>query len=87
MSALASSPFAQALTPTSDSENLARLNGTPIPPTDTVSTNDLYIKDAFLVFRALCKLSMKPLGTDRCVLARARLSQPRSPLSLAANVT
>ena len=28
------------------------------------STNDLYIKDAFLVFRALCKLSNKPLGSE-----------------------
>lgn len=47
------------------SENLARLNGTPIPTSDQVSENDLFIKDAFLVFRALCKLSMKPLGADR----------------------
>ena len=30
-----------------------------------VSANDLFIKDAFLVFRALCKLSMKPLGVER----------------------
>ncbi|GAA5897123.1 hypothetical protein JCM8208_003734 [Rhodotorula glutinis] len=45
-------------------ENLARLNGTPLQPSNVVSTNDLRIKDAFLVFRALCKLSMKPLGTD-----------------------
>ncbi|GAA99731.1 hypothetical protein E5Q_06434 [Mixia osmundae IAM 14324] len=29
-----------------------------------LSTNDLYIKDAFLVFRSLCKLSMKPLGSE-----------------------
>ncbi|GAA5875344.1 hypothetical protein JCM3774_005784 [Rhodotorula dairenensis] len=48
------------------SENLARLNGTPIPTTSApvISENDLFIKDAFLVFRALCKLSMKPLGAD-----------------------
>jgi brefeldin A-inhibited guanine nucleotide-exchange protein len=26
---------------------------------------DLFIKDAYLVFRALCKLTMKPLNTDR----------------------
>ncbi|GAA5850525.1 hypothetical protein JCM8547_001904 [Rhodosporidiobolus lusitaniae] len=44
------------------SENLAKLNGTTDLP--EISTNDLYIKDAFLVFRALCKLSMKPLGTE-----------------------
>ncbi|KAH9951731.1 hypothetical protein B0H21DRAFT_684859 [Amylocystis lapponica] len=29
-----------------------------------LSTNDLFIKDAFLVFRALCKLTMKPLNTE-----------------------
>ncbi|QRV91209.1 Sec7 guanine nucleotide exchange factor [Ceratobasidium sp. AG-Ba] len=29
-----------------------------------ISNNDLFIKDAFLVFRALCKLTMKPLGSD-----------------------
>ncbi|KAK4049463.1 guanine nucleotide exchange protein for ADP-robosylation factor [Microbotryomycetes sp. JL221] len=33
-------------------------------PTAFVSKNDLYVKDAFLVFRALCKLSMKPLGVE-----------------------
>ncbi|GAA5886120.1 hypothetical protein JCM6882_004271 [Rhodosporidiobolus microsporus] len=43
-------------------ENLAKLNGAPLLP--EVSDNDLFIKDAFLVFRALCKLSMKPLGTE-----------------------
>lgn len=31
-----------------------------------MSTAELFVKDAFLVFRALCKLSMKPLGTERC---------------------
>ncbi|KZT72494.1 Sec7-domain-containing protein [Daedalea quercina L-15889] len=29
-----------------------------------LSTNDVFIKDAFLVFRALCKLTMKPLNTE-----------------------
>lgn len=33
--------------------------GRPIP------TEQLFVKDAFLVFRALCKLTMKPLVTDR----------------------
>jgi brefeldin A-inhibited guanine nucleotide-exchange protein len=33
-------------------------------PIRFMSKNDLYVKDAFLVFRALCKLSMKPLGAD-----------------------
>ena len=32
-----------------------------------LSTNDLFIKDAFLVFRALCKLTMKPLNSERQV--------------------
>ncbi len=30
-----------------------------------LSTRELFIKDAFLVFRALCKLTMKPLLTER----------------------
>lgn len=34
-------------------------NGRPIP------SEELFVKDAFLVFRALCKLSMKPLVTER----------------------
>ncbi|PWN50495.1 hypothetical protein IE53DRAFT_368864 [Violaceomyces palustris] len=29
-----------------------------------MSTSELFVKDAFLVMRALCKLSMKPLGAD-----------------------
>ncbi|KAK0190769.1 hypothetical protein F5146DRAFT_1137595 [Armillaria mellea] len=29
-----------------------------------MTLNDLFIKDAFLVFRALCKLTMKPLNTE-----------------------
>ncbi|KAG8996852.1 guanine nucleotide exchange protein for ADP-robosylation factor [Tulasnella sp. JGI-2019a] len=29
-----------------------------------ITTNDLFIKDAFLVFRALCKLTMKPLNNE-----------------------
>lgn len=33
--------------------------GRPIP------TEELFVKDAFLVFRALCKLSMKSLVTER----------------------
>ncbi|GAA6038174.1 hypothetical protein JCM8097_005777 [Rhodosporidiobolus ruineniae] len=45
-------------------ENLAKLNGVPLVPSFEVSRNDMYIKDAFLVLRALCKLSMKPLGAE-----------------------
>ncbi|KAG8926398.1 guanine nucleotide exchange protein for ADP-robosylation factor [Tulasnella sp. 418] len=29
-----------------------------------ITTNDLFVKDAFLVFRALCKLTMKPLNAE-----------------------
>ncbi|CAG8473492.1 8719_t:CDS:10 [Cetraspora pellucida] len=32
--------------------------------TNTVNRDDLYVKDAFLVFRALCKLSMKPMSAE-----------------------
>ncbi|KAI0638023.1 hypothetical protein C8Q77DRAFT_1047692 [Trametes polyzona] len=34
------------------------------PPHRQLSTNDLFFKDAFLVFRALCKLTMKPLNSE-----------------------
>jgi hypothetical protein len=33
-----------------------------------LTVNDLFIKDAFLVFRALCKLTMKPLNSERFVI-------------------
>jgi brefeldin A-inhibited guanine nucleotide-exchange protein len=36
-------------------------------PTKQLSLQDLFVKDAFLVFRALCKLTMKPLNTERSV--------------------
>ena len=32
-----------------------------------LTIKDLFIKDAFLVFRAMCKLTMKPLNTERHV--------------------
>ncbi|KAH8105009.1 Sec7-domain-containing protein [Phellopilus nigrolimitatus] len=35
-----------------------------IYPNHAISTNDLFVKDAFLVFRALCKLTMKNLNTE-----------------------
>lgn len=34
-------------------------------PSRPISTAELFVKDAFLVFRALCKLTMKPLLTER----------------------
>jgi brefeldin A-inhibited guanine nucleotide-exchange protein len=37
-----------------------------VPPPHELTTNDLFIKDSFLVFRALCKLTMKPVTTERC---------------------
>ncbi len=36
-------------------------------PSRPISTGELFVKDAFLVFRALCKLTMKPLLTERSV--------------------
>lgn len=33
-----------------------------------LTQNDMFIKDAFLVFRALCKLTMKPLNNERLYL-------------------
>jgi hypothetical protein len=36
-----------------------------------LTENDLFVKDAFLVFRALCKLTMKPLNTERWGLSAA----------------
>ncbi|EIW61429.1 Arf family guanine nucleotide exchange factor SEC7 [Trametes versicolor FP-101664 SS1] len=33
-------------------------------PLRELTTNDMFIKDAFLVFRALCKLTMKPLNSE-----------------------
>jgi len=35
-----------------------------------MSQQELFVKDAFLVLRALCKLSMKPLTAERCVTTR-----------------
>lgn len=40
-----------------------REDGTQIVPTP-MDAPDLLVKDAFLVLRALCKLSMKPLGSE-----------------------
>jgi hypothetical protein len=31
----------------------------------SLTTKDLFLKDAFLVFRAMCKLTMKPLNAER----------------------
>ncbi|ETW75591.1 hypothetical protein HETIRDRAFT_391221 [Heterobasidion irregulare TC 32-1] len=33
------------------------------PPAHTMTINDLFLKDAFLVFRSMCKLTMKPLSS------------------------
>lgn len=37
------------------------------PTGNRVTQRDLFVKDAYLVFRALCKLTMKPLNTERSV--------------------
>ena len=44
-----------------------RMNGSGIHR--SLSTDDLFLKDAFLVFRAMCKLTMKPLNTERYALS------------------
>jgi brefeldin A-inhibited guanine nucleotide-exchange protein len=46
-----------------------------------MSTNDLFIKDAFLVFRAMCKLTMKPLNTERHAHSPPSASSRLEPIS------
>ena len=57
-----------------DTKELPRFNLNSTPPPDDIdsermtrdlSIQDMFTKDAYLVFRALCKLSMKPLITER----------------------
>lgn len=47
---------------------------TPAPETQQTfySLNELHTKDAYLVFRALCKLGMKPLGVERYAMRKKR---------------
>ena len=40
-----------------------------------MSIKDMFVKDAFLVFRALCKLTMKPLNNEMYVYSMS-LSLP-----------
>ncbi|KAG8874344.1 guanine nucleotide exchange protein for ADP-robosylation factor [Tulasnella sp. 331] len=47
--------------PSSGAQSVARK---PVSGSVQITTNDLFIKDAFLVFRALCKLTMKPLNNE-----------------------
>lgn len=46
----------------------------PSTPTPFYNLNELHTKDAYLVFRALCKLGMKPLGVERWVLRTVSLA-------------
>jgi hypothetical protein len=39
-----------------------------------MTTHDLFIKDAFLVFRALCKLTMKALNNERLAFSLVHAS-------------
>lgn len=39
-----------------------------------MNIQDYYVKDAFLIFRAFCKLSMKPLGAERYLLIYSSLT-------------
>ena len=59
----------------SDGENPLEGEGNTLPdaPPHELTTNDLFIKDAFLVFRALCKLTMKPVTTERCAYSRSNM--------------
>ncbi|KAJ7781264.1 hypothetical protein B0H16DRAFT_1497677 [Mycena metata] len=55
--------------PVSAPESVAGRSSAEAPSTDDadhgeLTINDLFIKDAFLVFRALCKLTMKPLNNE-----------------------
>jgi len=52
--------------PMDESEGNLDALGRPIP------TEDLFVKDAFLVFRALCKLSKEPLVTETSVAPLSR---------------
>ena len=41
-----------------------------------MTINDLFLKDAFLVFRSMCKLTMKPLNTERFALSSSHHITP-----------
>ncbi|TXT13291.1 hypothetical protein VHUM_00658 [Vanrija humicola] len=51
-------PVQPPAAPAGDGDDVLDHQGRPIP------TDELFVKDAFLVFRALCKLSMKSLVTE-----------------------
>jgi brefeldin A-inhibited guanine nucleotide-exchange protein len=48
-----------------------------------MTTRDLFIKDAFLVFRALCKLTMKTLNSERLYFLSLTLNQRLTMLHVA----
>ena len=56
----------EASDPAADGPRYDEVEEAGYPHTE-LSPNDLFIKDAFLVFRALCKLTMKPLNSERYV--------------------
>lgn len=73
--AKANSHLRQAFEANNPNEHLAEADY----QSHSISTNDLFIKDAFLVFRSLCKLTMKNLNTERYVFPRFnRMHQPHS---------
>lgn len=41
-----------------DPDNMSSIGGVPL------TEQEMFVKDAFLVFRALCKLTMKPLMSE-----------------------
>ncbi|PFH46320.1 hypothetical protein AMATHDRAFT_7967 [Amanita thiersii Skay4041] len=62
-------PLEQSETTSDQIQPQPNLNNTDFVPEHdngghSMSLRDMFIKDAFLVFRALCKLTMKPLNTE-----------------------
>lgn len=49
---------------TPSGQQSARDNHDPATPQDDEEEDEAYVKDAFLVFRAMCKLSEKPMAVD-----------------------
>ncbi|ETW75585.1 hypothetical protein HETIRDRAFT_107881 [Heterobasidion irregulare TC 32-1] len=47
-----------------DTPQATPAQGHHAPPAHTMTINDLFLKDAFLVFRSMCKLTMKPLNSE-----------------------
>ncbi|KAI6119382.1 hypothetical protein EDD16DRAFT_1692684 [Pisolithus croceorrhizus] len=51
------------VTPRPESRRSSLVSGQP-EPDRVLTAHDMFVKDAFLVFRSLCKLTMKPLNSE-----------------------